>query len=502
MDRRIRWLGAFLLLCFLVLFLQLNNIQIREAAKYADDPANPRVALQAYTEPRGTIQTADGTTLAVSVPNTDPRYPEKYERTYPTGGLFEQVVGYDSPVYGLTGVEAYYDSYLVAHSRPIKTLSDILANRTVVGNVTLTLSDTLQAEAQKALGSQPGSVVAINPTTGAILAMYSNPSFDPTGLASFDAATEKAAWAAGTCTACGNDDTNRPLLTRAYQEYYPPGSTFKVVTSAAVYDHDPSLATKSYPVVSDIPLPDTSNTLHNYHYEVCGGTLQVMLPQSCDTGYGQIGLDLADQNLGYLPSEAQAFGFNQVPPLDMDSGQIAATFPAAAWFTLNRPVMAYAAIGQDVVDATPLQMALVAAGIADDGQIMTPHVMAQIRDSQGNLEASYQPKVWLQATSAATAAQVRNLMLGVVTSGTADKVGFPAQDDVAAKTGTAQVGLSNELTTDWMIALAPAGANDVPQVAIAVVLPDEPATATGAEYAGPVMLQMIEAALAQASPST
>jgi peptidoglycan glycosyltransferase len=311
--------------------------------------------------------------------------------------------------------------------------------------------------------------------------MYSTPTYDPNPLVSEDIKTETAAYQAD-IHAPGN-----PILAKAYGDTNAPGSTYKVVTSAAVYDHQPALATFNYPSVPSIPLPDSDKTLQNYNGESCGGTLQDTLPQSCDTAFAQMGMSLGAESSN---AEAQAFGFNQVPPIDLP-GAVVSQFPSVAALTNNPPAQAYSAFGQQNVTASALQMALVAAGIANGGVIETPHVMAQIRDSQGNLVTSYTPKTWLKATSSATAQQVTSLMQGVVTKGTAAGV-FPADENVAAKTGTAEVGTQAQYTSDWMIAFAPA---DHPSVVVAVVAPFQASSNTGAIISGPPTCAILQAAL-------
>jgi peptidoglycan glycosyltransferase len=218
-----------------------------------------------------------------------------------------------------------------------------------------------------------------------------------------------------------------------------------------------------------------------------------MLPPSCDTGFAILGTKVGAAS---MTAQAQAFGFNQQPPIDLPHSPFEISQflkPRTCAAPTAEIFLADSSIGQNCTIASPLQMALVAGGIANGGVVMTPHVMYQIRDSQNNLVKRYQPTPWLRAASQKTASAVTGLMSNVVKFGTASGVGFPQQDDVAAKTGTAQVGNSNTLTTDWMIAFAPASQ---PKVAIAVVIPRQPLSATGAEVAGPVMNKMIQAALA------
>ena len=487
------------MLCFLGLFLQLNNIQVVKAHALSTSPKNPLVIQVSRNDPRGDILSSDGTVLASSVPSSNGYY--RYQRVYDpsTAVLFSQFVGFDSIIYGKTGVEAEYDSYLQSHTRPAETLGDLLSNRTTTGNVTLTISSKLQSQVAQAVnatnahgGAPVAGAVVIDVKTGAIEAMYGNPPYDPTPLASPKIATEKAAYASLI------NDPAQPLLSRTFQAGFAPGSTFKTVTSSAVYDHQPALAKVDYPVAGCISLePQSNQPLCNYGHgsETCGGVLTETLPASCNTAFAQIGMSLGGAT---LTQEAQSFGFNQIPPIDLP-GADASTFPAGATFNLqsSKPFQAYAAFGQGSnVVGTALQMALVADGIANRGVIMTPHVLRDVHDTTGDLLAQYQPKPWLTATSPLTAAAVSSLMQQVVSNpiGTAYTVGFPAAWKVAAKTGTAETGPHQSLTNDWMIAFAPA---DDPKVAVAVVVPNQPADQTGASTSGPPMKTILGDALAE-----
>ena len=497
MERRIRWLGIALLLCFAALFVQLNNIQIVKAKALSNSPNNPRVIQVSRNDPRGDILSSDGIVLASSIPSNG-YY--KFQRAYNpyTAVLFSQIVGFDSIIYGKTGIEAEYNSYLQSHTRPAHTLGDLLTSRTTTGNVTLTVSSTLQSQVAQAVnatnvnGSAPeAAAVVIDVKTGAVEAMFGNPTYDPTLLASPTIATEKYAYAS-----LNPNSALSPLVSRTFQRGFLPGSTYKSVTSAAVYDHQPALAKVDYPQATCIALPQSDKPLCNYGHngpngpEKCGGVLTETLPASCDTAFAQLGMALGGVA---LTQEATAFGFNQVPPIDLP-GANASAFPAGALFNLNKPSQAYSAFGQQDVVATALQMSLVAAGIANRGVIMTPHVMRDIHDTAGNLLSRYQPKPWLTATSPLTAAAVTSLMQAVVTNGTATQVGFPAAWNVAAKTGTAETGPNATLTNDWMIAFAPA---NNPKVAVAVVVPNQPGSDTGAQISGPPMKTILGDALAE-----
>ena len=478
MNSQIRRLGVALLIAFGVLFLMMNYVQVVEASRLAHNPNNPRQVIADFNKPRGDIISADGVVVAHSVPTHDDL---KFLRQYPTGSLFGQITGFDSFIYGVQdGVEQTYNSQLSGHNLPVRSLSQLLSNRVSTGTLVLTVSNKIQQAARQALGSKAGSVVVIDPSTGGLLAMYSNPSYDPTGLASHNTNQERTAWTLFQL------DPVQPMLPRAYRRTYPPGSTFKLITTAAVLDRDPSLQDKTYPVTGQIPLPLTTNKLHNFNYESCGGQLPHLLQVSCDTGFGQIGLDLGPDNLS---GEAEAFGFNQRPPLDLP-GAAQSSFPSASFFQHNLPLLAYSAIGQSDVRATALQMALVGETIADAGTTLAPHVMAEIRDSQGNVVQHYNPHAWLHPTSTATAAAITQMMQ-LVTSpgGTAPDLALP-NIPVAAKTGTAQTGVNT--TDDWMVAFAPANA---PRVVVAVTVPDQPPSATGDAVAGPITRAVLTAAL-------
>ncbi len=481
MDRQIRRMGFVLLVLFGVLFLQLNNIQVLQAAKLSNASGNSRHITADFSRPRGVIQTADGVVVARSVPSNDAY---KLVRQYPEGPLFAGITGFFSLTYGSDGVEATYDKDLSGQTLPIRHLSDLLRPRTTTEDLTLTISNRLQQQAATSLGHLKGAVVVIDPRDGSVLAMHSFPSYDPNALASHDQALvtkTRAAYLA---------DPSQPMLARAYRRAYPPGSTFKVVDSAGVFDHDPALASKSYPILTQLVLPQTNRTLHNFAGESCGGMLPALLKVSCDTGFAQVGLDLGAQNLA---GEANAFGYDHTPPLDLRA-VAASNFPAPSTFHHNLPALAYSALGQQDVTTTALENALTVAGIADGGKVMAPHVMAQIRDSQGQLVRAWQARTWMQATSTQTAGMVRDLMVGVTQGGTATNVALPGVQ-VAAKTGTAEgAGTSN---TSWLVAFAPAGA---PTVAVAVVIEPQaglPSNPTGSEVAGPIARAMLAAALAK-----
>jgi penicillin-binding protein A len=515
MGRRIRWMGLVLIVCFGLVVLQLVNVQFRQASALNASQYNSRITSTRLNNERGLILSATGTVLAQSkkVPGAGPET-YKYYRTYPTGTLFSGVVGYTSAYYGTSGIENVYNTQLNPHSQPAHSLGQLLSPPAPsTDNVTLTIEKPLQLAAKQALASIPdanqdGAVMVLQPKTGAVLADYSSPSFNPNTLSQPDVTKEKFAGHVYFTTV--DHEGFHPGYPMATYDSFEPGSTFKVVTSASVYDLAPNLITFNYPVQGcttkgAIPTTDAQicNDYTAGHSNPCGGTMIQMLPESCDPGYATLGLKVGSTKLYY---QAQAFGFNNVPPIDLNpsaNGQpgivSASKFPTPTDFSAGHSPgpsgVAYAAFGQQTVSETALQNSMVAEGIADTGVVMTPHLMATIRtNSQDQLVQSYSTKAYKNATSSTAAQSVNKLMQGVVTTpkGTAHDVGFPPQDKVAAKTGTAQVGTPVTTTVDWMIGFAPA---TNPTVAVAVVVPEQSLTHYGATIAGPIMLRMIETAL-------
>jgi peptidoglycan glycosyltransferase len=484
--RRIFIIGVVFLFAFGLVFLQLNNLQVIESNKLTNEASAAGGVVEKFSLPRGSILTSDGQIMAETVPSKDVYH---YQRVYPNGSLYANITGYYSLIYGVSGLEAQYNQYLSPASASTNSLTNLGESSDAVDSVVTTVSSVLQAQAYRSLGSLKGSVVALNPRTGAILALASNPTYNPAPLASPNTLIEESTWKADLANPLN------PLLDRAISRSYPPGSTFKIVVSSAIYDMDPSLAKINFPSVSSIALPETTHRLHNYDYESCGGTLPALLAVSCDTGFAQLGLRLGAAR---LVSAASAFGFNQVPPIDIP-GAAASTFPPLSFFNQNLPQLAFSSIGQGDDAGTPLQMALVASAIANHGDIMTPHLLEEVVNAQDKVIKSYTPTIWKHATSPSTATEVGKVMEGVVEHGTATDIAIPGIK-IAAKTGTAQINLQSGASLDgradnWMIAFAPVGD---PKIAIAVSVPYQPGLSsnpTGAQYAGPIVKAMIAKAL-------
>jgi peptidoglycan glycosyltransferase len=481
-NPQIRKLGIVMIVLFSALFFQLNYLQVIKANDLNNHPSNSRAVVRDFSQPRGVIQTADGTVIAQSVPSGDAF---KYQRQYPLGPMFAHITGYFSFTYGSEGVEKEYNDALTGKvSKSSFDPRDLLVEKDKTADVTLTVRRDLQELATAQLGDRKGSVVALDPRTGAILALADYPTYNPASLASHSQDPVRQAWTDL------NADTNKPLLPRTYRERYPPGSSFKVVTTAAALATGTATAAQPvYPTLRELPLPNSGGqTLANFGGGTCGGPLPEALRVSCNTAFAQLGMDLGAQKLS---GAANDFGFNKVPPIDLPYGA-AAHFPPASAFARDVPGLAKSAIGQQDVAATPLQMALVAAGIANNGVIMTPHVMAEVRDSEGEVLQRFDAKPWLTAVPPNVAQQTRDMMVGVVAGGSGTRAQIPGVT-VAGKTGTAQTGLDKSHV--WFIAFAPA---EAPRIAVAVMLEDQPSTteATGGALAAPIAAAVMRAALA------
>lgn len=479
MNRQIRVLATVIAVLFTALFAQMNYLQIFHAKALNDNPLNTRAVVRDFARPRGVIQTSDGAVLARSVPVDDEF---ERQRQYPEGALFAHITGYLSFTYGGEGVERNYNDELVGRDQKVqlKDLSDLLVKKEKTGDVTLTLSKKLQQVATDALGQRKGAVVALDPTTGAILAMADYPSYDPNALAGHNNADVRAAWDAL------NADPDKPLLPRAYRERYFPGSSFKVVTaSTALATGVATTSTPVYPTLSALPLPNSGGqSLANFGGGSCGGNLVQALQVSCNTAFAQLGMDIGADKLS---NGAAQFGFGKAPPLDLPY-PAESVFPPASAFARDLPGLAKSAIGQQDVSATPLQMALVAGAIANNGVIMTPHVMSEVRDAEGNVVDRYDPKPWLTAVPPDVAGTVRDMMVNVVNAGTGTAAKIPGVV-VGGKTGTAQTGLNT--THVWFIGFTP-------KIAVAVMLENIPVgdEATGGTVAAPIAKAVIQAALA------
>lgn len=475
MNRSIRRVGTAVVVLLLLLVAQLTYLQVIDAKNLKDDPRNSRTYLADFNRPRGEIISADGKVLAKSVPSDD-EY--EFQRVYPYGELFAQTVGYQSVVVGSTGVEKEYSAVLSGRDRTrlrLRDLGDLLLGKDQTGNVVLSLRTDVQLVAKAALGNQQGSVVVMDPKTGALIAMYSNPSFDPTPLAGHNPKLVQAYW-----NSLDPDNPETTLLPRAYRQRYPPGSTFKIATTASALDTGIATPQTQFPTLRSFTPPQAGNSISNFGGENCGGSLEESFVHSCNTTFAKLGLDLGEK----FPPQLSGFGIYEAPPIDLSPDAAVSSGPAPGTFNENKPQFALAGIGQGEVAATPLQMALIGSSVANGGTVMRPHVAAQIRDDDGKELSTITPKPWKTAMPITTAATIRDFMVQVVERGTGT-AGQIAGVSVAGKTGTAQSceGCSPHA---WFVAFAPA---EAPRYAVAVFV-DKGGNmgneATGGHVAAPI----------------
>jgi penicillin-binding protein A len=490
MNKQIRRLGIFLMACYLALFVKLNQVQVVEADALNNHPNNSRLVQVEYNRPRGAITSADGALLARSVEVEGENF--KRLREYPEGPLFASVTGFFSFTFGSTGVERTYNAELTGDTfeQQLRGLADLFTTNENVGNLQLSVRKDLQTLARDTLGDREGSIVMTDPRSGEVLAFWSTPSYDPNLLSSPDQDATRDAWA------LMNLDPAKPLQAKMYQERYFPGSTFKVVTgSIGLQSGRVTLTEPVYDLATSYLPPQTTLPIRNFGGSSCGGDLLQILMVSCNSAFAEMGTETLGPAI--MVPGAESWGFNQEVPIDLPAPARSA-FPTD--FTDNLPKLAQASIGQNDVAATPLQMAMVAGAVANDGVMMTPHVLDQVTDANGNVVKTYEPTPWLTPLDPARAADMQEAMSGVVNgpAGTAPMIRIPGFD-LAAKTGTAQLG--DNRVHNWMIAYGGRpGAQ--PEVAISVVVLNNPETGdfTGGQIAGPIVRTMLEAALSNPLP--
>ena len=469
-----------MLVLYGALFAQLNWIQVIRADHYNHNAGNVRAVKRDFDRPRGQIIAADGTVLARSTPDPGEF---KYRREYPEHDLFGQVTGFFSFTYGSEGVEKTYNSDLTGRKADsVRSLIDLLVDNEHTNDVVLSIDKRVQQVAHDQLGNRKGSVVAIDVRDGSLLALWSFPSFDPQGISQPSQTDAQHAYG------LLNIDPNKPLLPRAYRETFFPGSTFKIITaSAGLTSGKVTPEAPVYPTEKEFTPIHTNRPLRNFGGESCGGKLFDVFRISCNTAFAHMGLDVGAED---LVRRATAFGFDDKPPIDLPAAA-RSPIPDAAYFKNNEPLLAHTAIGQNTVAATPLEMALVAAGIANDGVIMTPHVLKEVRDDEGTVIRRYRAAPWRTAVTPAVAQTIKSAMQLVVQRGTATRLAVPGVP-TAGKTGTAQIG--NGLSHAWIVGFAPA---DAPRVAIAVIVESQSGNteATGGRVAAPIGEKVLEAAL-------
>jgi peptidoglycan glycosyltransferase len=482
MIRQINRVTAVIVLLLLALIINLSYIQVFKAGDLRNQSGNKRVILTEYSRERGPILLGSQA-IAKSVSTSDDL---KYLREYGDGSTYASITGFYSLVYGATGIEAKANDILAGNDSRffVDRLQQLFANREPKGGaIRLTVDPDAQAAAMKALNGRTGAVVAIDPTTGAILALASSPSFDPNLLSSHDAQAIQNTYDGL------NADPKQPMLNRPLAMTLPPGSTFKLVTAAAALESGKYFADSELPGPKKIKLPGTDVQLGNWTGKSCGTndvtTLQAALEISCNTAFAWLGMKLGPNAIG---EQAKKFGFES--EFDVPMTAAISRFPT----NLNESQTAMSAIGQFDVRATALQMALVAAGIANDGVVMKPYLISQVLGPDLTVLQSTNPAAFGRAMSIENSKILRNMMVSVVTNGTASNARISGIN-VGGKTGTAE-NTPGEPAHAWFVGLAP---SEQPKIAIAVVLQNGGGATevSGNALAAPIAAAVMRALLKQ-----
>lgn len=501
MERRIRRLGIAIVLLFAVVFGQLAYVQVFAADDIKNNPANfSRQLIAEYNVQRGKILTADGLVLAESVPTPEgSRY--RYERRYPQGDLYGYLTGFYSRIYGRSALEQSMNTYLSgeAPELAISTFSDLFLGRPKRGaNIFVTIDPNLQEVARTALAGNEGAVVAMDPATGDLLALYSTPGFDPSELSSGSDAEMRRAWRRL------NDDPDKPLLALSHQELFLPGSSFKIVTASAALENGFG-PDSVWPNPHRLTLPLTNEQLQNFGDDHCnGGSSQISLieafEESCNVTFAEVGLELGPERMA---AQARAFGLcGTLPPdrttcdeqlvrfeLPFQNGR----FPEPEYFERNDPLLAFSAVGLDNDLVNPLQMVMMASAVANGGVMQQPRIVTEVRDAQGRVAREFGPRRVGRAISPQAAAALTQMMISVVNEGSGYRAQIPSIQ-VAGKTGTATNG-EGRPPNAWFTAFAPA---QNPRIAVSVIVLDGGDLgneATGGQVAAPIVRAVLEAYL-------
>ncbi len=468
-NRRI--VHVLILMCFLFLsiIIYLTYFEIFEKDRILSSSYNRRQWEQEDTTRRGSILDRNGTVLAYSKGDGS-----KQERTYPYGRLYSQVIGYNSRTYGKSQLEAQYNNELlnIWEFSPITGLRNLLEGEKKTGNnLYLTLDHKLQKKADQLLGSRKGAIVVMRPKTGEVLAMVSKPDFEP-GSAKLEQNWQEMVEA-----------EDHPFLPRATQGLYAPGSTFKVLISAAALENGVGLG--NYDDKGSIVIDGMK--ISNYGKEANGNIdMSGALAVSSNVVFSQIGVELGEKNLRDIASRA---GMNRDIPFDINAG--VSRFP---YKTMGKTDLAAVGIGQGRLQVTPLFMAMIASGIANDGVIMRPYLVERVVSPNDAVIRTTQQEMFSRLTSPEIAAEVNIMMQGVVKTGTGKSAAIKGIK-VAGKSGTAEnelSGIQKNKEHAWFISFAPA---DDPQVAVAVVL--EYGGSTGGRAAAPIARELMRLSMSE-----
>jgi peptidoglycan glycosyltransferase len=484
-NRPIRALSVACLVLFLALLVNVNYVQFVQADSLNAKNGNKRVINEEFSRDRGPIL-VDGEPVAESVRYRD-EY--KYQRRYSDGKLYAPITGYFSYIYGRGGLEYSQNPVLSGSDNRlfVSRVVDVLANKQPKGGSVETTLDPLAQQAaanglQQLGPTTRGAVLALRPSTGEILAMVSQPSYNPAVLASHDFGKVEHAW--GKLIAA----KTQPMLNRTTQQTLPPGSSFKLVTAAAALEKLNLNPDDMIQAGRTLSFPGITYTLGNEGGSNCGGariTFERALNVSCNVAFGALAGEVGADDLA---DQARAFGFGTDPLVGLPSGP--SRFPTGH---LEPPQLAQSGIGQYEVAATPLQMAMVAAAVGNGGEVMRPYVVKAVRAPNLRVLEETQPESLGQAMSPANSDKLTQMLVSTVTKGTATSARISGVD-VAGKTGTAQ-STKDRPPYAWFVSFAPA---DDPQVAVAVVVESSQTARSeiaGGRLAGPIARSVMQAVL-------
>jgi penicillin-binding protein A len=485
MNKQIRRLALAMLVLYLVLFGQLNVLQVYRQKELNANPSNNRQTVRDFNRPRGQIVAADGTVLAQSVASpVGDQY--AYQREYPTGNLFGNITGYYTFSFGSTQLERSQNDVLMGDTgeQKLRALGGLFRGGDSTGKVVLTMRPDVQQVAADAIGDREGSVVVMDPHTGAVLAMISNPRLNPTDVAVHNSADAEKA------LTFLNAFPGKPLLANAYQERYMPGSSFKVITTSIAFENGATSLDRVFPVETQFIPPQTTDPIQNFGGHPCGGTMVEVFYRSCNIPFARLATELGPEK---MVEGTKKWGIGEKVPIDLP-GAAASSFGEVADFTDQLPLLAIGGFGQGSTTMVPLHMAMVASTIANGGVMMKPHVVDATFDHNNGLLSRTTPSPWKTPITPETADTLTTLMIGVINQGTGTPMQLANGIQAAGKTGTAQLNTTGpERSNAWIIGFAPA---TDPQYAIAVVLKggpdDEVSASTGGKLAGPIAKTVLD----------
>jgi peptidoglycan glycosyltransferase len=471
----LRRVAISVLVLFTLLIINVNYIQVVRADKLRNDPSNTRVLAEEYDRERGSI-VVGGKEIALSTP-TEGRL--KYLRTYPQGPLYAGVTGYYSLVYGNTGLERA-ENDLLSGSDPrlvLRRLADLFTGRDPAGgDVVLTLDPAVQEAAMSGLEGVTGAVVALDPSTGAVLGLASTPSYDPTQLSSHDPDAIRH---------YREQLTDDQLTNQAIEQRYSPGSIFKVIVSAAALASGDYTPDTKVPAPDKLTLPGTRTQMENFGGESCnGGADQKLIDAltiSCNTAFAQLGIDLGEDRIREM---AAGFGIT-----DEGFDMPLKVAPSTLGEIDGDAQLGVSSIGQQDVQLTPMQAAMIAAAVANDGSLMKPYLVDHVTAPDLSVIDRTDPEQMSEPISADVANQLTEMMTSVVDRGTGQRAQI-AGVDVAGKTGTAE-NADEADDHSWFIGFTPA---DDPKIAVAVFVRN--GGSTGGDISAPIARSVMEAYLA------